>query len=177
MVASVAVIVLMFGWAGVWAWQQSVQSQSTPATPAPSFAPDAPLTANLGTDYCPVAHPGDTSCWKGTFTNSGPAIGRLAVMFVRGGPYTDWLANHPNGMLSKSLSTKSCLLEAWHSRIVCGSVAPNAQVVAYMLGSVSVTGTYTYAVKFADISSGEPVYVNQRPNGAPAATTWTETIS
>jgi hypothetical protein len=175
MLASVAAIALMLVGGGAWAWLQSVQSQSPPATPQVTYAPDAPLTANIGTDYCPVAHPGDTSCWKGTVTNSGPAIGKLAIMFVSGGPYTDWLANHPNGVLSRNQSTKGCQLQAEHKRIVCGSVAQNGQVVAYMLGNVSVIGTYHYAVKFADISSGS--MINQRADGTHAVAPWSETTS
>lgn len=177
MVASVALIALMLVGVGAWAWYQSVQSQTPPGPPLVAYAPDAPLTANFGTDTCPVAHPGDTACFKGTFTNSGPAIGKLAIMFVRGGSHTDWLATHPNGMLSKNLSGKGCELEASHSRIVCGSVPQYGQVVAYMLGIVTVAGTYNYGVRFADIATGEPVYVNQPPKGAPSTISWTETTS
>jgi len=172
-VASVAAIALMLVGGGAWAWYQSVQSQTPPGPPLVAYASDAPLTANLGTDTCPVAHTGDTACWKGTFTNSGPAIGNLAIMFVRGGSHTDWLVTHPNGLLSKNLSTKACQLEASHSRIVCGSVPQYGQVVAYMLGSITVAGTFNYAVRFADISSGSNVHVN----GNHEVSVWTEATS
>lgn len=191
MLASVVAIVLMIGAAGVWGWQQYVASQtpsgsnslslakseSASPEPSPGAAPGAvqqTLTAQLGGEYCQVIHTGDVSCWKGSFTNTGPAIGRLAMIFVNGGPYTDWTANHPNSRLSEAFTSANCQLEILQSRIVCGPVPPKGQVGVYLQGVVATPGTFRYAVKFADISSGAPVYVNQRLDGSHEVVTWSE---
>src|SRR5258708_11238986 len=90
MVAAVAAIALMMAGAGVWAWHQSQAAEARPsqaATPSGAGAPRSsptvsrPLTAELAGDYCPVAHPGNAACWKGTFVNTGPPIGKLAMIF------------------------------------------------------------------------------------------------
>jgi hypothetical protein len=99
------------------------------------------------------------------------------MIFVNGGPYIDWLTNHPNGRLSAALSSDGCQLDAAQSRIVCGAVAPKGTVSAYMQGVVSTAGTFRYAVKFADISSGSAVYVNQRLDGTHEVVSWTERTS
>jgi hypothetical protein len=46
-----------------------------------------------------------------------------------------------------------------------------------MQGVVSTAGTFRYAVKFADISSGSAVYVNQRLDGTHEVVSWTERTS
>jgi hypothetical protein len=61
--------------------------------------------------------------------------------------------------------------------IVCGGVAAKGTVSAYMQGVVSKAGTFKYAVKFADISSGSPVYVNQRLDGTHEVVSWSERIT
>jgi hypothetical protein len=185
--AAVVVIVVMLGGAGVWAWQQYVDSQTPPTSPVSSLqtetvAPDASpgldqnLTARLGGEFCPVLHPGDGACFKTSFTNTGPAIGRLAMIFVVGGRYSDWFVNHPNSRLTEANTSSGCALDASHNRIVCGAVAPRAEVNAQMLGVVVGTGTFKYAVTFADISSGSPVYVNQRLDASHDVVTWTEIV-
>jgi hypothetical protein len=185
--AAVVVIVLMLGGAGVWAWQQYVDSQTPPTnlvsslqieTVSPVGSPglDQGLSGKLGGEFCPVLHPGDGACFKTSFTNTGPAIGRLAMIFVVGGKYSDWLTNHPNSRLTEVFTSSGCVLDAAHNAIVCGAVAPRAEVNAQMLGVVVGTGTFKYAVTFADISSGSPVYVNQRLDASHDVVSWTELV-
>ena len=187
MVAAVAGIALMVTGAGVWAWHQmSDQSQpavsasappSSPNSPRPSPTVAQPLTAQLAGDYCPVAHPGDAACWKGSFVNTGPAIGKLAMIFVTDPPYADWYAHHANGTLSGFYTSPGCDVDPAHGRIVCGAVSSNAQIDVYLGGDVTTRGTFNYAVKFADISSGSPSYVNQHPDGTHDVVSWREVIT
>lgn len=190
MVAAGSAIALMLGWAGLWVWQQNAPTQSaSSANPAPSLATadtaspsPSPvvalrLTAQLGGQYCPVAHPGNTACWKGSLTNTGPAIRKLAMTFVTGPPYADWFAHHGNAMLSGFYTTPGCELDAPRIRIICGSVGPNEVVNVYLVGDVTTTGTFNYAIKFSDISGSAPVYVNQRPDGTHEVVSWSEAIT
>jgi hypothetical protein len=98
------------------------------------------------------------------------------MIFVVGGKYSDWFTNHPNSRLTEANTSSGCALDAPHNRIVCGAVAPRAEVNAQMLGVVVGTGTFKYAVTFADISSGSPVYVNQRLDGSHDVVSWTELV-
>jgi hypothetical protein len=157
-------------------------SPSAAATPDESPSPSPavaslPLTADLAGDYCPVAHRGDSACWKGAVINTGPPIGKLAFIFIVGTPYANWFANHANGTLSGFYTTPGCEVDAAHVRIVCGSVGPGQEVDVYLGGDVSRLGTFTYAVKFADISSGSPVYIDQHPDGTHDVVSWREVIS
>ena len=190
-VAAVTALALMATGVGVWVWRQSAdQSQRAASTnpsevatpsaagsPRPSPTVAQPLTAQLAGDYCPVAHPGNAACWKGSFINTGPPIGKLAMIFVTDPPYSDWFAHHANGTLSGFYSSPGCDVDPAHSRIVCGPVSPNAQIDVYLGGDVTTRGTFNYAVKFADISSGSPVYVNQHPDGTHDIVTWREVIT
>ncbi len=190
--AAAAALVLMSGGVGVYAITQSLGRQSSDASganavatvtpssnPSPSILPPiaAPLTAQLGGDYCPVAHPNDSACWKGSFLNTGPAIRQLALIFVTGGGYDDWFAHHANGTLSGFYTTAGCNIDAANRRMVCGSVAPGGQVEVYLGGDVTTRGTFHYAVKFADISTGSATYVNQHPDGTHDVVSWTEVIT
>jgi hypothetical protein len=186
-VGAVVVIVAMLGGAGVWGWQQYVESQIPPTNPVSSLQietvpPDATpgldqgLTGKLGGEYCPVVHPGDGACFKTSFTNTGPAIGKLAMIFVVGGRYSDWITNHPNSRMTEANTSYGCGIDVPNNRIVCGAVAPRAEINAQLLGVVKATGTFKYAVAFADISSGSPVYVNQRLDGSHDVVTWTELV-
>ena len=192
MLAAGAVLVLLFGGVGVFAISQAMSRNSSDtsggsavaATPtiaaspvASPVAPAAPLTGQMGGDYCPVSHPNDAACWKGSFLNTGPPIRQLAMIFVIGGGYEDWFAHHANGTLSGFYTTAGCNVEPAKSRIVCGGVGPGAQVDVYLGGDVTTRGKFSYAVKFADISSGSPVYVNQHPDGTHDVVSWTEVIS
>jgi hypothetical protein len=191
MVAAVAAIAVMVTGAGVWAWHQmsdqsqiaasvSPSSAATPSSadsPRPSPTVAQPLTAQLGGEYCPVAHPGDAACWKGSFLNTGPAIAKLAMIFITDPPYADWYAHHANGTLSGYYTSPGCDVDPAHSRIVCGAVSPNAQIDVYLGGDVTTRGTFNYAVKFADISSGSPSYVNQHVDGTHDVVSWREVIT
>lgn len=191
MVAALGALVLMAGGVGFWVFHQSnsqndVASSGNPAataaaspaaTSSPTQVAALPLTAQLGGDYCPVAHPGNPACWKGSFVNTGPSIGKLAMIFVVGGPYSNWFANHANAALSGFYTSPGCDLDPANSRIVCGPVGPGQEVDVYLGGDVTARGTFNYAVKFADISSGSPVYVNQHPDGTHDVVSWREVIS
>jgi hypothetical protein len=190
-VAAAAALVLLVGGAGVYAIQSSSRSSSdtsggnptattaASSAPSPSSSPHValPLTAQLGGDYCPVAHPNDAACWKGSLLNTGPAIHKVALIFVIGGGYDDWFAHHANGTLSGFYTTDGCNLDAANHQIICGSVAQGGQVEVYLGGDVTTRGTFHYAVKFADVSSGSPVYVNQHPDGTHDVVSWREVIS
>jgi hypothetical protein len=191
MVAAVSAIALMVTGAGVWAWhkmsdqsQQAVSVSPSPAvtpsaadSPRPSPTVALPLSAQLAGDYCPVAHPGDAACWKGSLVNTGPAIGKLTMIFITDPPYSDWFAHHANGTLSGFYTSPGCDVDPAHSRIVCGAVSPNARIDVYLGGDVTTRGTFNYAVKFADISSGSPSYVNQHPDGTHDVVSWREAIT
>jgi hypothetical protein len=191
MFAAGAAIALMAGVAGIWVWHQAntqiaaVSSVNPTAAVTPSATPqsaaspvqEAPLTAQLAGDYCPVAHPGDSACWKGTFVNTGPQISNLAMIFIVDSPYSDWFAKHANGTLSGFYTSPGCEADAGHSRIVCGPVSPNQEVDVYLGGDVTTRGTFNYAVKFADISGGSPLYVNQHPDGTHDIVSWRESIT
>jgi hypothetical protein len=150
-------------------------SPSAPAATSPATA--LPLTAQLSGEYCPVAHPGNSACWKGSLVNTGPPIGKLAFIFVLGGPYANWFANHANGTLSGFYTSPDCEVDAAHAEIVCGPVAVNQEVDVYLGGDVTARGTFRYAVKFADVSGPTPVYVNQHPDGTHDVVEWQEVIS
>lgn len=180
MVGAGVALALMVGWAGMTAWQQNALNLGASTNSAVSVAQGETakrLSAKLDGQHCPVVHPGDTGCWKGSLVNTGPAIGKLAITFVSGSPYTDWFGHHTNAMLSGFYTTPGCELDSSHLRIVCGPVAPNATVSVYLIGDVSTAGTFHYAVKFADISSGSSVYVNQRTDGSPEIVSWIESAS
>jgi hypothetical protein len=191
LLAGAALLVLVVAGGGIYAFQSlnrqaaDTSSANPPASAAPSTtalpstAPPValPLTAQLGGDYCPVAHPNDSACWKGSLLNTGPAIHKLALMFVIGGGYDDWFAHHANGTLSGFYTTAGCDVDAVNHQIVCGNVAPGGQVDVYLGGDVTTRGTFHYAIKFADISTGSPVYVNQHPNGTHDVVSWTEVIT
>lgn len=192
MLAAAAALVLLVGGGGIYAISQAMSRNSSAtsggnavaasptivvspvASPVP---PTAPLTGQMGGDFCPVSHPNDAACWKGSFLNTGPAIRQLAITFVIGGGYDDWFAHHANGTLSGFYTTAGCDVEPAKSRIVCGSLGPGAQVDVYLGGDVTTRGKFNYAVKFADISSGSPVYVNQHPDGTHDVVSWTEVVS
>jgi hypothetical protein len=191
MVAAVAAIAVMATGAGVWVWQQSAnpgqpaaltnpaQAATPSAVGSPQASPTAarPLSAQLAGEYCPVTHPGNAACWKGSIVNTGPSIGKLAMIFVTDPPYSDWFAHHANGTLSGFYTSSGCDVDPTHSRIICGGVSPNEQIDVYLGGDVTTRGTFNYAVKFADISSGSPLYVNQHADGTHDIVSWREVIT
>jgi hypothetical protein len=190
MVAVIGVVLVLLLGTGIWALLQATSQPTTtpgnPAaaasptvdtTPSAASAPAQPLTAQLSGDYCPVAHPGDSACWKGSFVNTGPPVGKLAMMFITSSPYADWFAHHANGTLSGFYTTPGCDVDPTHSEIVCGAVPSGGSVDVYLGGDVTTRGTFNYAVKFADISSGTPVYVDQHTDGTHDVVSWTEVIS
>jgi len=189
-IAAVAALVVMVGGTAAYTIYQAANRSSptstsasvAPATassePSPSPSPIVvqPLTGELGGDYCPVAHRGDSACWKGSFLNTGPAIGKLALIFVIGSGYHNWFASHANWALSGFYTTAGCAIVAAKSEIVCGAVPPGGQVDVDLGGDVTTRGTWHYAVKFADVASGSPVYVDQHPDGTHDVVSWTEVI-
>jgi len=190
-IAAVAALVVMIGGTAAYAVYQAVNRSAptstsasvAPATPSsePSPSPSPivvqPLTGELGGDYCPVAHRGDSACWKGSFLNTGPAISKLAMIFVIGSGYHNWFASHANWALSGFYTTPGCAIVAAKSEMVCGAVPPGGQVNVYLGGDVTTRGTWHYAVKFADVESGSPVYVDQHPDGTHDVVSWTEVIT
>jgi len=186
-IAAVVVIALMLVGGGLWAWQ-NMRSDSSPPASALTVAQIETVPADLGAvldkglaakfsgEYCPVLHEGDSACFKVSLTNTGPAIGRLAIILRVGKPYADWITNHPHAMLVTSMTTQGCALDATNSAIVCGPVAPKAEVATYLQGIAQGTGIFKYAVAFADISSGTPVFLNQRIDGAYQVLTYTENV-
>jgi hypothetical protein len=189
-IAAVAALVVMVGGTGAYAVYQvanrsaptsssaSVTSVTPSSAPSPSPSPVIvqPLTGELGGDYCPVSHRGDAACWKGSFLNTGPAIQKLAMIFVIGSGYHNWFASHANWALSGFYTTPGCVIVAIKSEMVCGAVPAGGQVNVYLGGDVTTRGTWHYAVKFADIASGSPVYVDQHPDGTHDVVSWTELI-
>jgi hypothetical protein len=189
-IAAVAALVVMVGATGAYAVYQaanrsaptsssaSVTSVTPSSAPSPSPSPVVvqPLTGELGGDYCPVSHRGDAACWKGSFLNTGPAIQKLAMIFVIGSGYHNWFASHANWALSGFYTTPGCVIVATKSEMVCGAVPAGGQVNVYLGGDVTTRGTWHYAVKFADIASGSPVYVDQHPDGTHDVVSWTEGI-
>ena len=188
--AAVALVLIVAG-GGVYAFQSLSRQASDTAggnvvttlapssNPSPSTSPPIalPLTADLGGDYCPVAHPNDAACWKGSLLNTGPVIRKLALIFVVGGGYDDWFAHHANATLSGFYTTAGCDVDPANHQMVCGSVGPGGRIDVYLGGDVTTRGTFHYAVKFADISSGSPVYVNQHSDGTHDVVYWTEVIT
>jgi len=98
------------------------------------------------------------------------------MIFTIGGGYTNWFSTHEGHMLSGFFTTRGCTVDPAHARIVCGSVASRGTVSVYLVGGVSKVGLYHYGVKFADISSGRAVYIDQHPNGTHDVIAWTEAI-
>ncbi|TMG58820.1 MAG: hypothetical protein E6H83_10095 [Chloroflexi bacterium] len=51
------------------------------------------------------------------------------------------------------------------------------QVSVYLSADTSKAGTFHYAVKFADISGGTTVYVDQKSDGTHQIVSWSEVTS
>jgi len=191
MIAAAGVLVVLMAGVGFVALRQSFGQNdagttasatspeaASPSTPTASAAAAArPLTAQLSGEYCPVAHPGNSACWKGSLVNTGPPIGKLAFIFIVGSPYSNWFANHANGTLSGFYTSPGCEVDATHAQIVCGAVGAGQEIDVYLGGDVTTRGAFTYAVKFADISGPTPVYVNQRSDGTHDVVQWQEVIT
>jgi hypothetical protein len=156
--------------------QLSSPSPIASATVSSQPAAALPLTANLQGEYCPVSRLNSNACWHGSLENTGPPIGKLALMFVTGGGYTNWFSTHSSPALSGFYTTAGCELDAAHGQMVCGSVSAGGSIEVYLSGDTSQRGTFHYAVKFADISSGTPVYIDQNPDGTHQVVSWYETI-
>src|SRR6266704_1916561 len=61
--------------------------------------------------------------------------------------------------------------------MVCGAVPTGGQVSVYLSAETSKAGTFHYAVKFADISGGTTVYVDQKSDGTHQIVSWSEVTS
>jgi hypothetical protein len=189
MAAAGVILVLLVGVAGYSVYQAMRQNSdlnttSQVSSPSPTASPTAaptaaalPLTADLGGEYCPVAHLNSTACWRGSLVDTGPRIGKLALIFVTGGGYTNWFTTHKNPALSGFYTTAGCVLDVAHARMLCDAVFPGGDVTVYLIGDTSKRGTFHYAVKFADVSSGTPVYIDQNPDGTHQIVSWYEKIS
>jgi hypothetical protein len=79
--------------------------------------------------------------------------------------------------LSGFYTSAGCEVDAAHAQIVCGAVGAGQEVDVYLGGDVTTRGTFTYGVKFADISGPTPVYVNQHPDGTHEDVEWREVIT
>jgi len=190
MAAAGMILVLLLGIAGYSIFQASrpnnpglsdaaqVSSPSPIASTTVSPQPTTTLllTADLQGQYCPVSHLNSNACWQGSLVDTGPPIGKLALIFVTGGGYTNWFTTHSSPALSGFYTTPGCELDAAHAQMVCGLVSTGGSVDVYLSGDASKRGTFHYAVKFADISSGTPVYINQNPDGTHQVVSWYETI-
>ncbi len=152
-----------------------------PATPAPTkrpaVAPVRKLTATLGGQYCPVASINQNACWHGTLVNTGPRIGKLAFIFVIGGGYTNWFATHSSPALSGFYTTPGCVLDIPRSRMLCGAVPTGGHVSVYLSADTSKVGAFHYGVKFADISGGTTLYVDENRDGTHQIVSWSEVIA
>ena len=150
-------------------------SRPVAATPRVATAPPK-LTATVSGSYCPVAYLNQNACWRGTVVNTGPQIGRLALIFVTGGGYTNWFSTHSSPALSGFYTTPGCVLDISHARMLCGAVPRGGHVTVYLSADTSKAGTFHYAVKFADVSYGTPDYIDQNPDGTHRIVAWTESI-
>ena len=150
---------------------------SKPVAKKPAVAVAPPkLTADGSGSYCPVAYLNQNACWRGTVVNTGPRIGRLALIFVTGGGYTNWFSTHSGAALSGFYTTPGCVLDAPHARMLCGAVPRGGHVSVYLSADTSKAGTFRYAVKFADVSYGTPDYIDQYPDGTHRIVAWSEAI-
>ena len=195
LIAVAAVVMLALIAAGVvyWGFQQTsnqpdtgstAQTTSSPSaapsaapSPSPSAVTALPLTAQLAGDYCPVQHIGNAACWKGSVINTGPAVKNLAMIFIVGAPYSNWFTTHSSFALSGFYTSPGCQIDAAHGRIVCGPMAAGEEIDVYLGGDVSKRGIFNYAVKFADIGDGSPVYIDQHPDGTHDVVSWREVIT
>ena len=98
------------------------------------------------------------------------------MTFVVGGGYTNWFSTHSGSALSGFYTTAGCALDVSHARILCGAVPSGGTVSVYLSGDTTKTGTYQYAVKFADLSYSTPDYIDQNPDGTHRVVSWYESI-
>jgi hypothetical protein len=155
---------------------------SPKATPTPSPSPSptvlvGPLTAQITAAPCAVAHVGDSACWKITFTNTGPAINRLAMVFDTDRPYSNWFEHHGGASLSGTDESAGCELDTVRIQIVCGPVPVGGHLTIHLSGFVASVGTYQYGVRFGDIAAGFLSDVNAQADGSPTIYSWTEAVS
>ena len=61
--------------------------------------------------------------------------------------------------------------------MVCCAVPTGGQVGVYLSADTSKAGTFHYAMKFADISGGTTVHVDQKSDGTHQIVSWSEVIS
>jgi hypothetical protein len=186
---AIVVLVLLAVGSGAWAVQRygipslsvltaSHKSQVTPSpvvTPSPHII--EPLTATITGVSCPVAHVGDPACWKVSFTNTGPAIGNLAMVFVTDPPYSNWFQHHLGATMQATDNAAGCAVEDVHVQVVCGAVPAGAHITIHLIAYIANAGAHTYGVRFGDIASGAFVDVDLASDGTPFVASWKETIS
>ncbi|MFI5283623.1 MAG: hypothetical protein ACHQ0J_10930 [Candidatus Dormibacterales bacterium] len=157
------------------------KASPTPSpSPSPTPSPTAlagPLTAQITASSCSVAHVADHACWKVTFTNTGPAINRLALLFQLGNPYANWFEHHGGASLAGTDASAGCVLDTVRVQIVCGTMPEGGHVTIDLSGFVANVGTNEYGVRFGDIAAGNLADVNLHADGTPTIYSWTEAVT
>jgi hypothetical protein len=154
-------------------------SPSPQSTPTPLISPSpsplaGPLTAQISSTACPVAHVGDPACLKVTLTNTGPPISVLAMIFDTDKPYTDWFQHHTGASLAKTDPAAGCNFDLVKLEVVCGPVPAGSHLTIVLTGFVASLGTYQYAVHFGDLHAGYLSDVNLNADGTQFRVFWTE---
>jgi len=190
--STVAIVVLLLAviGSGAWAVQRygipklSALNASHPAPvakPSPAVSPSPsvikPFTAQIVGTACPGLHIGDPACWKVSFTNTGPAIADLVMVFVTDPPYTNWFEHHFGAAMASTDNAAGCAVDSVHVQVVCGPVPVGAHITIHLIGYMANVGTHIYGVKFVDIDSGAPVDVDLGSDGTPFVLQWTESVS
>jgi hypothetical protein len=124
--------------------------------------------------YQPKTKLGATSSWNGEVRNRGMAVGKLAIIFSKGAGNEDWFKHHTGTYL---LGSQPCIADSNLPGVVCGSLGPDATQKISLRGTASEAGIFRYVVGAADISSGQPKYINEDSSGRHRTLAWTEEVS
>jgi hypothetical protein len=189
-IAGIAAVVVLAIGSGAWAVQHYglpslsslTASHSSPAatpsiavTPSPTIV--QPFTAKISGAACNALHVGDPACWKVTFTNTGPALGNLAMVFVTDPPYSNWFQHHFGAEMAVKDNAAGCSVDNAHLQVDCGAVPAGASITIDLVGYMANVGVHTYAVRFFDISAGQLLDVDMGADGTPFMLTWQETVA
>jgi hypothetical protein len=154
----------------------SPQPTVSPAA-SPSSTIVRPFTAQIQGAPCPVAHVGDPACWKGTFTNTGPAITDLVLIVQTDPPYASWFEHHFGAAMAAGDNSAGCSVDTVHLQIDCGPVPEAGHITIHLVGYIANVGAHTYGVRFVNTASGTRYDVNLNPDGGPFILSWTESIT